>query len=170
MMRNVVLTLACLTALAGCHKQTPQQQATDDAREVAQVERLSKAPFKIIAPTPIGPEDVARYGLDRPGCSFFKNDAEKAGGAPLFIAARDEGFLLIDGNLKRYAANKAAADLPGGARTTYTGLAEWVDLVRQPDDANSHSSDVRWPAQLILHDSQERVAFMATGTVVCHGS
>lgn len=162
-MRKTMVAVGFLGLLAGCgHKEPAAQEAAQDARDVAQVERLSHAPFKAIVPTPIGSQDVQRFGLDRPGCSFRKGNQ----GDPLFIAARDEGFLMIDNDLKRYAAKSTAAELPGGARTTYTGLASWVDLVRQPDAGNS-SSQTEWPARLILHDSQERVAFMADGTVTC---
>jgi hypothetical protein len=131
------------------------------------VERLSQEPFQPILPKPITALDVARYGLDKPGCAFRKNGE----GDPLFIAGREEGFLRIGGELKRYAAKGTSADLPGGARSTYVGLASWVDLVRQPDGepgaTDAPTDEMNWPVRLILHDAQERVAFMADGTMSC---
>lgn len=162
--RGMVLLASLLLGglLAGCWEKTPAQKAADDARDVAMVERMSKEPFRPIIPKPVTSIDVARYGLDRPGCAFRKGGT----GDPLFVGDSVEGFMRIGGDLKRYAAKKESAQLPGKARTTYVGLASWIDLVRQPD-AGTGSGQDRWPARLIIHDAQERVAFMADGTVTC---
>lgn len=147
--------------LAGCAKEDPTRKAAEDAQDVAMVERMSREPFKPIIPDPITGADVARYGLDRPGCSF-----RKSGKDLLFFGDATDGFMRLGGNLSRFAAKSDSAELPGGGRTTYVGLANWLDIVGLPDrraddDANS------WPARLILHDAQERVAFMADGIVTC---
>ncbi|MEE4450027.1 hypothetical protein [Novosphingobium resinovorum] len=155
-----VLAIA-LALLAGCGEEDPAKRAAEDAHDVAMVERMSREPFKPIVPIPITQTDIARYGLDKPGCRFGKK-----GQAPVFIATRDEAFMRVGGDLKRYAARDLAADLPGGARTTYVGLSSWVDLVRQPD-AGVPSDQYTWPARLIVHDAQERVAYRADGTVTC---
>lgn len=158
-MPTVVLSFALI---AGCAKEDPTQKAAEDAEDVAMVERMSREPFRPIIPEPITSVDVARYGLDRPGCSFRKGEGKDL----LFFGDASDGFLRIGGHLDRFAAKSASAELPGGARTTYIGLASWLDIIRLPDkrvdnDANS------WPARLVLHDAQERVAFMADGVVTC---
>lgn len=156
--------LLLVGVLAGCWDKTPAQKAAEDARDVAMVERMSKEPFRPIIPKPVTSADVTRYGLDRPGCMFRKGDERD----PLFIADSEEGFMRIGGDLKRFAAKKESAQLPGNARTTYVGLSSWIDLVRQPDAAAGGDQD-RWPARMIIHDAQERVAFMADGMVTCIG-
>jgi len=123
---------------------------------------MSKEPFKPIIPHAITEIDIARYGLDKPGCAFRK-PGEKD---PIFIANPDEGFMRIGGDLKRYAAKMESAQLPGNARSTYVGLASWVDLVSLADRGGG-SDTLNWPAKLILHDAQERVAFMAEGEISC---
>lgn len=162
MMQKHVIVLAALVVLAGCNRESPAEKAADDARDIAMVEKMSKEPFKPILPIAITSVDIDRYGLDKPGCTFSKGTSTE----PLFIATRDEGFMRVAGDLKRFSARSLSADLPGGARTTYVGLSSWVDIVRQPD-AGTASDQSTWPARLIVHDSQERVAFQADGTMRC---
>lgn len=162
MMRKPILALAPLVLLSACGREDPGKEAAEDAQDVAMVERMSREPFKPIIPRAITEIDVARYGLDKPGCAFRK-PGEKD---PIFIANADEGFMRIGGDLKRYAAKKESAQLPGNARTTYVGLASWVDMVSLPDKAGG-SDTTHWPAKLVLHDAQERVAFMSEGEVSC---
>lgn len=164
---GVAAVLALAGLVAGCGED-PAVEKAEDARDVAMVERMSREPLVPIVPMPITAQDVDQYGLDqgvgRPGCRFGKG--EGAGPDPLFIASSDEGFLRIDGELRRYAAKGTSASLPGGARTTYVGLGGWIDLARLPD-AGTGADALRWPARLVLHDSQERVVFTADGTMTC---
>lgn len=162
MMMKTALTLAALALLAGCGSKNPQAEATEDAQAVAMVKRMSREPFKPLLPSPITPDDVARYGLDKPGCAFSKQGQDN----PLFIAGPDEGFLRVGSDLKRFAAKTESADLPGGARSAYIGLSNWVDIVRQPGEGGD--SDTTWPARLMVHDAQERIAYSADGVMNCH--
>ncbi|MFC0203167.1 hypothetical protein [Novosphingobium soli] len=161
-MQKAVIGLAVLLSLAGCGEKDPSTQAVEDARDVAMVERMSREPLKPLEPLPITRQDITRYGLDKPGCSFRKQGQ----GDPLFIAGKDDGYLHVGGDLKRFAAKSESADLAGGARSTYVGLSSWIDLVRQPD-AGTGSDDMNWPARIVIHDAQERVAFMADGRMTC---
>ncbi|WP_232492238.1 hypothetical protein [Novosphingobium kaempferiae] len=162
MMRRLATTMAALAMLAGCGEDTPAEKAADDAHDVAMVERMSREPFKPIVPIAITTDDIQRYGLDKPGCTFSKGTASD----PLFIATRDEGYMRVGSDLKRFSARNLSADLPSGARTTYIGLSSWVDIVRQPDAGTNADADT-WPARIIIHDAQERVAFRADGTMRC---
>lgn len=164
MMQGRMAALATLAGvlLTSCGGNDPARQAAEDAHDVAMVERMSREPFRPIIPSRITRIDVTRYGLDRPGCAFRKKNEQD----PLFIGSRDEGFMRIGGDLRRFAAKQESAELPGDARATYVGLSSWIDLVRQPD-SGSGGDQYRWPARLILHDAQERVAFMADGTMTC---
>lgn len=153
---------ATLALLAGCSSQTPQERRSDDARDVAMVERMSRAPLVPVTPSAISRDDIARYGLDRPGCIFTKASGE----GPLFIATRDDGFMRLGSEIKRFAAKQTGAGLPGGARTTYVGLSSSVDFARQPSDGTA-DDQADWPARMIVHDAQDRVAFMADGRMRC---
>lgn len=162
MMRSSALALAALVSLSACGGEDPARKEAEDAHDVAMVERMSKEPFKPILPKPITRIDIDRYGLDKPGCQFRKRGEAD----PIFIGNAEEGFMRIEGDLKRYAAKLESAQLPGNARTTYVGLSSWVDLVSLPDRAGG-SDNTHWPARLVLHDAQERVAFLADGEVTC---
>jgi hypothetical protein len=163
MMRKMIPALALVAFLAACGDGNSADTPQEAARDVAMVEKMSQAPFKPILPGGITRMDIERYGLDKPGCSFRRGAATD----PLFIAGKDEAFMRVGTDLKRFAAKGASADLPGGARTTYVGLSSWIDLVRLPDEG-SGSDALNWPARLIVHDSQERVAYRADGTMTCH--
>ncbi|HUD29088.1 MAG TPA: hypothetical protein VMQ93_09470 [Novosphingobium sp.] len=162
-MRKTMVVLAGLASLAGCGDGNSADTPAEAAQDVAMVERMSKEPFKPILPVVITEVDVARYGLDKPGCAFRKNRDQD----PLFIAGKDEGFMRIGADLRRFSAKDTSADLAGGARSTYVGLSSWIDLVRLPD-AQTGGGEMNWPARLIIHDAQERVAFRADGSVTCH--
>lgn len=164
-LRSLAVPVAVMGAMTGgCDTKDIEQKASDTARDVAMVERMSQPPFQPVVPGPISDEDMQRYGLDRASCAFRKEGSEE----PLFLAGSREGFIRIDNEIKRYAAKSAAADLPGDARTSYVGLAGWADLVRLPDEGTG-AGQQHWPARLILHDAHERVAFTADGAVTCKG-
>lgn len=165
-MRKTIVVLTVLALLAGCEDEPASreaaEQASENARDVAMVERMSKEPFKPVLPVVITEMDIERYGLDKPGCGFRKG-AQKD---PLFIAGKDEAFMRVGADLKRLSAKDVSAELPGGARSTYVGLAGWVDVMRLPDGGTG-SDDMHWPARLVVHDAQERVAYQADGSMTC---
>ena len=166
MTRSLALRLGLAVVLtmlaAGCNSDTPVEKAADDARDVAMVERMSKEPFQPILPKPITPVDDARYGLDRAGCRFTR----KGGKMPIFVAGSQEGFMHTGPDLNRFAAKTTSAVFSGHAHSIYVGLDSWVEIMRLPDEA-MESTDTRWPARLIVHDAQERVAFRADGVMDC---
>lgn len=162
-MGKATAVLFLLALMTGCVKEDPTEKAAEDADDIAMVKRMSRVPLKPIVPEPIGKADIARYGLDRPGCSFRKIGSNDI----LFFGDDADGFLHLGTDLVRLAAKTQSAELPGGARSTYVGLANWVALVRLPD-RRADGDSLSWPARLVLHDAQERVAFTADGTVTCN--
>jgi hypothetical protein len=161
-MRKTTAVLAALTLLGGCGDDNSAGNPAEAARDVAMVERMSKEPFKPVLPTVITEIDIERYGLDKPGCTFRKGNQKDA----LFIAGKDEAFMRVGADLKRFSAKDVSAQLPGGARSTYVGLAGWVDLMRLPD-GETGGDVMNWPARLVVHDAQERVAYQADGAMTC---
>jgi hypothetical protein len=166
MMVKTWAVLVWLALLGACTTESPTESppenAAQAAEDVAMVERMSREPFQSIVPEPITAADVARYGLDRPGCGFRKTGAQDI----LFFGDASDGFLKIGDDLKRFSAKTSSAELPSGARTTYIGLASWLNITHLPD-AEGDGDPATAPARLVLHDAQERVAFMADGTITC---
>ena len=165
-MTRTITVIAGLLLLAGCGKDPPPAKAPDDARDIAMVKRMNQAPFKPILPEPITAEDMARYDLGRDGCSFRRGD--DPGADLLFITQEDRGYLKIGGKLETVAAKQGSAELPTGARSTYVGLNNWVELVAQAGSGGVDAPDVSvWPSRMVIHDAQERVGFDARGMVRC---
>jgi hypothetical protein len=141
------------------------EDAAEAARDVAMVERMNETPFRAITPAPITTQDVARFGLgERGGCLFRPGLDDRAD--PLLVTQSDEAILKIADQLARMAAKRSSATLPGGAYTAYVGLYSWIDLMRLPDEGTG-GDDYRFPARLILHDAQGRIAFQSNGSVLC---
>ena len=149
--------------LAGCGQKDPAKQAAADARDVAMAERMSREPLQPIVPEPITASQITRYGLDRTACSFRRDGT----GDPLFMAGIQEGFMRLSGDLTRLAARTESAELPGHARGTYVGLSNRVEFSALPDKDGA-SGAKSWPARMIIHDQQERVAFTADGLMTCN--
>lgn len=167
-MTRTITVIAGLMLLAGCGKDPPPAKAPDDARDIAMVKRMNQAPFKPILPEPITAEDMARYDLGRDGCSFRRGD--DAAADLLFITQEDRGYLKVGGKLQTVAAKQGSAELPAGARSTYVGLDNWVELVAQAGSGGVDAPDLsEWPSRMVIHDAQERVGFDARGMVRCKG-
>jgi hypothetical protein len=168
MMIRVISVIAGLALLAGCGENPPAEKVRDDARDIAMVKRMNQAPFKPILPEPITAEDMARYDLGRDGCSFRRGD--DAAADLLFITQEDRGYLKVGGKLQTVAAKQGSAELPAGARSTYVGLDNWVELVAQAGSGGVDAPDLsEWPSRMVIHDAQERVGFDARGMVRCKG-
>ena len=109
-----------------------------------------------------------RYDLGRDGCSFRRGD--DAAADLLFITQEDRGYLKVGGKLQTVAAKQGSAELPAGARSTYVGLDNWVELVAQAGSGGVDAPDLsEWPSRMVIHDAQERVGFDARGMVRCKG-
>ncbi|WP_156839130.1 DUF6692 family protein [Novosphingobium aquimarinum] len=166
MMRRTMAALAVATfLLAGCGDSAdePSDEGTvspaEAARDVAMVERMNRVEPNPILPQEFNADDMARYDLGR-GCKF-RIEGESA---PIFVAQRERGYLKIDGELQPVSAKGGSAELPGGAHSIYIGLNSWVELVAQAGEGGDERS---WPSRLVIHDSQERVAYDKSGQVTC---
>jgi hypothetical protein len=166
MKRRTMTALAAVTLLlAGCGENSdePVEQGTvsaaEAARDVAMVERMNRVEPNPILPQEFSADDMARYDLGR-GCKF----RIEGKGALVFVAQRERGYLKIDGELQPLSAKGGSAELPGGAHSIYIGLNSWVELVAQAGEGGDETS---WPSRLVIHDSQERVAYDKAGQVSC---
>jgi len=165
-MRQALVVWLAAGLLAGCGDKTVQEKRADDARDVAMVERMSQAPFKPIRPQPLTADDIDRYDLGRSGCMFRPGNDGKA--PALFVAQEDQGYVKIDGKLQPLAVKSGSAELPSGAHSTYIGLNTWIELVAQAGaGAETPGGGGAWPSRLVIHDSDERVAFNSLGQVSC---
>jgi len=167
MMRKAMAVLLGFWFLSGCGgEQEAKSKAAEDAEDVAMVERMNRTPFKPIRPEPFTSDDLDRYDLGRAGCVF--RPGENPQEPPLFVTQQDRGYIKIAGRLQPLAAKAGSAELPAGARSTYVGLDNWIELVSQAGPESSQPAGTQaWPSRLVIHDAEERVAFDSRGHVFC---
>lgn len=157
---SAVLAGAALL-LASCGGEPEEKSSTPQnaARDIAMVERMNKVDAKSILPQGMNADDMARYDLNR-GCLFRIEGSDE----PVFVAQRERGYLKLDGALQPVSAKAGSAELPGGARSIYVGLDNWVELVAQ---AGAGGNENTWPSRVVIHDAQERVVYDKAGRVTC---
>lgn len=160
------MVLGGLLLLAGCGEERQQRDSREDAHDVALVQRMNQPPFKPVRPEPFTTDDIASYDLAREGCMFRPgNNPDEA---PLFVAQRDRGYVKIEGRLHPLAVRSGSAELPGGAHSTYVGVANWVELIAQAGSQGAApDGKSAWPSRLVVRDANERVAFNSLGQVSC---
>lgn len=166
-MHKVWAVLAGSVLLAACgDAKDAGTMPTDAERDIAMVQRMNQTPFKAIRPESLTPDDLVRYDLTRDGCTFRPGD--KADEPPLFVAQHDRGYLKVAGTLQPLSVKSGTAELPSGARSTYMGLDNWIELVAQAGEETSLPDGTQaWPSRLVIHDAEQRVAFNVRGRVSC---
>jgi hypothetical protein len=150
------ICLAALLLAGGCHRLTREEQAAQDARDVARVEAAQDIhpPLQPLRPQPL-PATVRRvFNLTEAGCDFVPGEGGRA--APVLVAGRYKAVLGIADKPIVLAADSGSAELASGARAKYAGRTHWAELTRDP-------------GSLIIHDRWDRVVYFARGTLACHG-
>ncbi|WP_260921744.1 hypothetical protein [Novosphingobium sp. 9] len=156
--------IALAALLTACHHQPTPEDRASDAKDIAMVERMNETPLRPIQPKPLDAAAIARFGLDRPGCMFTKHGQT----AMIFFAGAQDGYMLADGDLQRFAAQEDTAQITDNARTGYVGLRYTVDFLRQPSDMDSGDGMDGLATRMIVHDPHHRVVFTADGAMACH--
>lgn len=150
--RSVPLALALLAP--ACGGVSPQEQAADDARAVAQVEAIQtiKPPVQPLRPQPMSPAVRRIFNLGEPGCEFRSDP--RPGAQPVFVSGKVKAILRIGGKPAIFAADSGSRELEAGLHEKYVGRTHWAELRRTPD-------------RLIIHDRYERIVYRAAGTLEC---
>lgn len=159
-MRAILLTP--LLFLAACDNKSPEEQAREDARDIAMVEAAQKVqpPVQRLGPQPILQADIDKYNLTGPGCGFVPDNSATAD--PIMLAGSVRGFFKIGDDLVVLAADSGSGELPHGAHEKYSGRGHWVQLTHGP------GKDAKAPASLTVRDKFERVVYFTTGRLICH--
>ena len=162
-MRWLVLGLAI--AAAGCDTKTPEEVAAENARAVAEVEAHQKPPPEQIVPDKIGYREIEKFDLFGAGCNF----APDGGGlGAVAIAQSDRGYMVVDRELVRFAADKGSPELPYLARRKYDGMKHSFTLDLDPksgEQSGMETTDYR--GRLTVRDGQDNIVYDARGMVQC---
>lgn len=164
---RAIVALAVLL-LAGCGDNlTPAEQALQDERDIAMVQRANNSmpPLKEITPEPILYPDIERNDLFGAVCSY-------APGTSLgirAIAREADAFVKIDGEIVRMAADPGARELPLRTRSLYNGREYSLRLQILGEGEQAEAETIDYTGQVTLRDAYGRVVYEGEGPVQCGG-
>ncbi|KRA83385.1 hypothetical protein ASD76_04850 [Altererythrobacter sp. Root672] len=154
--------------LAGCgSSSTPEEQALEDARDVAMVEAANKSepPLQLVTPEPILLPDLERYDLYGAACNY-------APGTSLgtrVVAREADAFVKIDGEVQRFAADPGSRELPLGTRTLYNGKEFSLQLEIKGEGEATADGKENYEGTVTLRDPHGRPVYEGTGLAQCGG-
>jgi hypothetical protein len=157
--------LLSLALLAGCYNgPTPEEQAAEDARDVAMVEAANEVrpPLKAVTPDPIMLSDVERYDLLGEACNY----APGTSFGTRVIARESDAFLKVDGKVVRLAADPGSRELPAHSRTLYSGKEYSLRLALNGDGAEP-TAPGKYEGTVALRDQYGRIVYEGTGFAEC---
>ena len=150
-----------LLLLAACSDDEAEPTA-EDARKM--VEASQRIPSQELVLEPIAFADVETAGAFGFSCAFA------TAGDPddiVALAMRDMGFLKSGGTMQRFAADKGSGETVAGSWTNYDGAANTFTLTLDGKGAPGGPETTRYPARLIVEDSEGGVVYDAEGSAVC---
>ena len=157
-----LFAMSALVLLGACSDGPSEEERQAD---VAEVEANQQPPAEEFEPDPIRYREIEKYDLFGAGCSF----APDSGGlGAVAIAMADEGYIIRDGDLLRFAADVGSRELPYLARNKYTGLeySFILDLEEEGGEQSGYeTTDYR--GSLVVRDASDRVVYEADGLVQC---
>lgn len=152
--------------LAGCERElTPDEQALQDERDIAQVEKAndSMGPLQPVTPEPILYPDIERNDLFGASCNY-------APGTSLgtrVVAREADAFMKIDGEIVRFAADPGSRELPQRTRSLYAARAYSLRLQLDGEGEPSAQGTTDYEGSVMVFDSHGRVVYEGTGIAQC---
>lgn len=165
-MRRQLAIAATTLLLAGCGSETtPEEQALQDARDVAMVEAVNQSapPLELVTPEPILLPDIERFDLYGAACNY-------APGTSLgtrVVAREVDAFIKLDGEVQRLAADPGSRELPGGTRTLYSGKEYSLQLGIKGEGEKTAEGKVDYEGTVTLRDARGRPVYEGTGLAQC---
>ncbi|MBX7526732.1 hypothetical protein [Qipengyuania vesicularis] len=158
-------TLVFLTvAIAACGP-TPEEEETARKQAVAEVEANQEPPPEQLTLDPIRYREIEKHQLYGAGCSLVPDGG---GLGAVVLALAEEGFLIRNGELLRFAADAGSAELPYLARQRYTGREYSFTLDLDEDEGKQSGVETTdYRGRLTVRDSSERVVYQAEGLTQC---
>lgn len=148
-----LLGLTLLLAACADEPSAEEQQRIDDAK-VAAVEAANAMPPPVedLRPEIITDADIARVGIEGAHCTYMPG----VNSSPRLIVRPLDGYLKLDGDMVRLAADSGSLELAGGTRTTYNGRAMVVKLAMEGDQGS-----------ITIEDAYGREVYAVNGSVTC---
>ena len=164
-MRAAILVCAVVLLAACAEKLTPEQQAAADEKAIAEVEATQEVAAQPLAPQKILYPDIEKYELFGTSCAFVP---EGGGLGAIALAMEDSGYLKLDGEIVRLAADKGSPELPMSARAKYDGKAQSFSLTLDEAAGKQQGIEtINYPARLVIRDTVDHTVYEATGIAQC---
>lgn len=158
-------TLVFLTVAVAACGPTPEEEEAARKQAVAEVEANQVPPPEKLILDPIRYPEIEKHQLYGAGCSLVPDGG---GMGAVVIAMAEEGYLIRDGELLRFAADAGSAELPYLARRKYTGLAYSFTLdIDQGSGQKSGMETSDYRGTLTVRDNYDRIVFKADGLTQC---
>ena len=160
------LGAAALT-LTGCDKpQTKAQQATEDARAIAQVEAVQKQrpPVVPIDLAVMGAPDFEKNNLFGAGCAFVP---EGGGMGAVLLTREKRAYIKLGAKVVSLSSDPGGPKAPVGTWEHYVGDTYSLELVRTVASPAVQEELLRWPGRVTIQDADRRVVYTAMGEVQC---
>lgn len=161
---------AALLLLAGCGESaTPEEQAMEDARDIAQVHAANEVmpPIELVSPEPILLPDIERYDLYGQTCNY----APGTSFGTRVISREADAFMKIDGEVVRFAADPGSRELPMRTRSLYNSreyaLRLAVDGEETPEGGTEADGPNEFEGAVTLRDRYGRVVYEGVGLAQC---
>lgn len=153
-------------ALASCGEETSSQnQAEQDARDIALIKKVNRGVAMPIDPQPILYPEIEKNEIYGASCAF----APDGGGVgAIAIAMADDGYMKIDGKLVRFAADGGSTALPSGARSKYSGRKYAFELTLGGGEGRRAAAEATiYDGQLTVRASNGDTVYEQTGEIQC---
>ena len=161
-MRKPLILVAL--ALSSCGP-SAEEQARQDAADVAEVRANQIPPPEQLSPEPILYPDIEQNDLFGAGCNFV---AEGGGMGAIALAKPDVGYMKRSGKLLTFAADKGSAQQPLGSWRKYDGKKYGFILdLESKTGEQAGIETVNFPARLTVRDGRGQKVYESVGTAQC---
>lgn len=160
------LLWVAVLALAACGDDiSPEEQAREDAQDVAEVRAAQVPPAIPVTLEPLSPADIEEHRLVGIGCSFL---AGESGEDALAIMLGEAAYVRQGGMVVRLAPDTGSGEAPFGTYTRYDGreFGLQLDLLKSEGEQVGMET-MAYAARMTLTDGNDRVVYRADGTARC---
>lgn len=178
-MRRITAGLALLLLGACGSGISEEEQAQQEERDIAMVKQANdqRPPVQQITPEPILYPDIERYDLYGEACAYAPGTSL---GTRVFAREAD-AFVKIEGEVRRFAADPGARELPMRTRSLYNGRDYVLKLQiagkgEAPTSSDEQADEAGIPpaggagdyeGTVTIFDQYGRTVYEGTGPVQC---
>lgn len=155
----LMLTAACTEA---------PLEAEQESENAAMAERVREAnnagpPIEQVVPETIGYPEMEANDLLGLACSYAPGTSMGV----RVIARESDAWMMIDGELLRFAADPGSRELPANSRTSYNGREYTLRLEIGDTVSEGEIEDTTYEGTIWLYDRYDRVVYTGSGPANC---